>query len=1210
LVAELILVPHPTEASEGAKACARSVARALSGAGIKVREQISICSGRGDLQKAVATALERSNIVLTLGGLDRESGGLVKTAIAQGLGLPLENHPDCYKAIQEYCRRTGEAFLPGDAALAQIPKGAQAFPSPAGKVPGIVISSVSQHIVMLPDVEREALALLREGILALISGAHPEVTVTRTLRTYGVSEDMVRRTLAELMSAQNPKISVEQEGSEVLVRVTGKGPSHQQAAAACTPALRRMVELLGDAAYGLDVESLQAAVVDKLRKKNLGLAVAESGSGGMLTRVLSETENGTDVLRYTVAVDTDRTKWEKLGVPYRLLKKHGGCSEQAVVFMANAARKKSQAEIGVALTVGQGYDRKNPLGLVYIAVCDQSSVYVKKLIVGEGHPEEQDLVLDAALSRALNMVRLFVDYLPDHYMGAIPLEEALDGRTVTDLPGQEDSLSGRTLPKVGFWRKLGRNFIIRKADRPGVKVKKAIFILALLVFLGSAGYVGKYYYDAWAAKELASKLRDMYTYGEMGDYEIPKDFPKDYQKKFGALYAVNRDVVGFLSVPDTQMAYPVVQGPDNEFYLRKNFKQEYSEYGVPFLDYRVDVKKPSDNLVIYGHNMKDNQIFGELMNYNIYAKNVGKDAALAYFKAHPIIDFSTVYQDNSYAIFAIIITNAYENQGHVFDYHNFIDAASDADLLNYAYQLQIRSIIDTGVEIEPGDKLLTLSTCTYEFSDARFVVVARQLREGENPDDFGKDAQINPQPLMPDIWYQLYGGSPPTGLDARSSVYTSPTAAPPVDLLELFPDEPEEETTRPETPPEEEESEEESKPSSQPEFSEPSQSEPPASSQPSQGTQPQAPALQTQQASEPLPTPQPLTQTQQQASQSSAAQQVSQSQAAASSQQSAPSTSSQQTKKTQSIEDKYANYVLDDGSAWKKSSQSVEDKYANYVLDDGSTWKKSTGENDIEYSGDELTVTVNGSRITGDALDLVSRAVQNEMGSSFHVEALKAQAVATYTYITYYNRNGSAPAVLLASKADTRVVNAVKEVLGEMVLYKGKPALTTYYAISAGSTASSKDVWGGHYPYLVSVDSEVDMEVSGYQVTKAMSRSQVASLLERHIGVDPDDWDPEEWFEILTYVDGGYVGNVRICGRSTAANGARITGRYVRENLLGLRSACFEVKYDWNKDRFLFTTYGYGHGVGMSQQGANQYAKDGWDYIDILTHYYPGTEVG
>ncbi len=1194
MVAELILIPDQAEALEEAKACARNVARVLSGTGIQVKEQISICSGRGDLQKAVAAALERSNIIITLGGLGRKSGGLVKSAIAQGLGLPLENHPDCYNAIQEYCRRTGEAFLPGDAALAQVPRGAQVFPGSMGKIPGLVISSASQHIVMLPDESKEALSLLREGILPLISGVVPEVSITRTLRTYGVSEDMVRRTLSELTGAQNPKVAIQQEGGEVLVRVTGRGLGPQQAAAVCTPALRRIVELLGDAAYGLDVESLQAAVVDKLQKKELGLAVAESGSGGMLTRVLSEAGHGGEILRYTVAVDTDRAKWEKLGISFRTVKKYGGCSEQAAVFLADAARKKSEADIGVALTVGQGYDRKNPLGLVYIAVCDQNSVYVKKLIVGDGYPEEQDLVLDAALSRALNMIRLFVDYLPGHYMGSIPLEEALGGRTVTDLPGQDDSLLAGTGPKVGFWRKLGRNFIIRRADRPGVKVKKAVFILAMLIFLGSAGYVGKYYYDAWAAKELASRLQDMYTYGEMGDYEIPDDFPREYQKKFGALYAANPDVVGFISIPDTQMAYPVVQGPDNDYYLRKNYKKEYSEYGIPFLDHRVDVKSPSDNLVIYGHNMKDNQIFGEIMNYNIYDKNTGKDGALAYLKEHPVIDFSTVYEDGSYAIFAVMITNAYDNQGHVFDYHNFIDAASDADLLNYAYQLQIRSIIDTGVEVKPGDQLITLSTCTYEFTDARFVVAARKLRDGEDPSDFGSKAAVNPQPLMPDIWYQLYGGSPPTGLDYRSSVITSPTIAP-MDLPDPVPMD--QTVTQPETPPEKEEEPEEEAYTSQlkeeskePEASSASQSAPQSSeeaSPPQQSSQPAAP--QTQQASEPLPTPRPVA--------SQAVQPVT-----------APSSVADTAKKAPTAEDKYANYVLDEGKK-TKSTQNIEDKYADYVLDEGTGTKSSRPGSSSDFGG-EITVTAGGRQVTGDALDLISRAVQNEIGSSFHLEAIKAQAVAAYTYISFYNQNGSAPGVILATKADQRVVNAVDEVLGERVLYGGKTALTPYYATSAGSTTSSKDVWGGHYAYLVSVDSEVDTQVSGYQVTKAMSYSQVSSLLERHLGVNPDDWDPDAWFEILTYADGGYVGNMKICGRSAAANGARLTGRYVRESLLGLRSACFEVEYDWNSERFLFTTYGYGHGVGMSQNGANQYAKAGWDYIDILTHYYPGTEVG
>jgi SpoIID/LytB domain protein len=197
----------------------------------------------------------------------------------------------------------------------------------------------------------------------------------------------------------------------------------------------------------------------------------------------------------------------------------------------------------------------------------------------------------------------------------------------------------------------------------------------------------------------------------------------------------------------------------------------------------------------------------------------------------------------------------------------------------------------------------------------------------------------------------------------------------------------------------------------------------------------------------------------------------------------------------------------------------------------------------------------------------------------------------------------------MASSASDNVKNAVADVLGEYLTYNGRVAFTPYHATSAGATTSSQAVWGGNYPYLVSVDSSIEATLSTFEATTRLSRQKVENLLSSKLGIQAEG-DPADWFELLTEDPGGYNGEMAVCGQTRSRSGSKITGRLLRENVLGLRSACFTVEYDDSGDQFLFTTYGYGHGVGMSQNGAHLYAsQEGWSYEDILMHYYPGTEI-
>ncbi|MDD2955567.1 MAG: class B sortase [Oscillospiraceae bacterium] len=665
------------------------------------------------------------------------------------------------------------------------------------------------------------------------------------------------------------------------------------------------------------------------------------------------------------------------------------------------------------------------------------------------------------------------------------------------------------------WKKL----LPRRGDLPGEKARKGAFWLCVLVFLSSAGYLASYYWQSHANRVQTAQLAALYAAG--APEALPEGYPGDYLKKFASLWQENPDVAGWLTVPGTQLDYPVVQADDNDYYLHRDFLRRGNKYGVPMADHRVSLKEPSDNILLYGHNMKDGQMFGELLNYR----------SLEFYREHPVITFDSVYQEAQYKVFAVFMTNAYEAQGPVFEYNNFIDAFGDTRAFGEFVQgVRVRSFLDIPVEVQPGDKLLTFSTCDYSFQDSRFVVVARQLRPGESPAVEVDQARENPSPVLPQAYYRGEGEAP------TSPPYEEPESVSPSSSLESSSLEPS------------------SEPSSQ-ESESPSQEE--TSSQ-----EPSAPA--------PLPVSSSLPESSAPPVESSSLPSSSQEESSASSQEPSSEESS--------------------GSSSQPEEEEPEEP---------------------EEDEPEGTFILNGDEM--DAYEAVCRVVQAEMGSSPE-EALKAQAVATYTWLYKTNKEGRPPSGITTRTPSTAVKNAVKEVWGELLCYKGKAMEVFYFSISNGSTQGAEDVWGAAIPGYEAVDSHWDENVSAhYKRTVSIEKDKVISLVDSRLGIDLEDVPVEEWFEVDSYTSGGYNGRMTVGGYQkvqsggSLSKGAAITGRMLRENVLGLRSAAFE--YEESGSKILFTTYGYGHGVGMSQYGAIEMAKEGYDYIEILEHYYVGARV-
>ena len=177
---------------------------------------------------------------------------------------------------------------------------------------------------------------------------------------------------------------------------------------------------------------------------------------------------------------------------------------------------------------------------------------------------------------------------------------------------------------------------------------------------------------------------------------------------------------GWLEIKDTKINFPVVQGTDNKFYLKHTYLKENSKDGAIFLDKDYNWLLPSSNLLIYGHNNKNGNMFQDLLKY--------KDES--YYKEHPTIRFTTAEADLTFEIIAVFKSRVYyQDEMNVFKYYNFINAETIEDYNYYINESKKASLYDTGKTAEFGEQLLTLSTCEYSQENGRFVIVAKEIEE-------------------------------------------------------------------------------------------------------------------------------------------------------------------------------------------------------------------------------------------------------------------------------------------------------------------------------------------------------------------------------------------------------------------------------------------------------------------------------------------------
>lgn len=211
--------------------------------------------------------------------------------------------------------------------------------------------------------------------------------------------------------------------------------------------------------------------------------------------------------------------------------------------------------------------------------------------------------------------------------------------------------------------------------------------------------------------------------------------------RFADLLEENPDVVGWITIPDTPVDLPVMQTDDNSYYLSHGLDSSSDKLGLPYVDYECDVKS-GQHLIVYGHNMGKNRTerFSSLQHY--------MDAD--YCREHPVIQLDTLYTSQTYKIVAVYVISAELTDADVFYFNQYIQFADDADWQAYLDEIAARALYTVDGFTRPGERLLSLCTCIHTISNARLIVVARPLREGESTQ--AQQITINSDPLMPARW--------------------------------------------------------------------------------------------------------------------------------------------------------------------------------------------------------------------------------------------------------------------------------------------------------------------------------------------------------------------------------------------------------------------------------------------------------------------------
>ncbi len=387
---------------------AQALSRELTGLGLNVLYHSVVGDNPGRLRAAVELAKSRADVIVTTGGLGPTCDDLTKQTLAECFGKQLVFHPECAEGIRCFFARMGKEMTDNNLQQAYLPEGCTVLDNAWGTAPGCAFEVEGTYVVMLPGPPRECLPMFRERAMPWLARLSEGIIRSRTLRVFGLGESAVESLLRDRMNElTNPTLAPYAKEGEVELRITAKADTADEADALIAPVEAEVRALLGGLVYGADVSGLEQVVLDGLRERGLSLGTAESCTGGLIAKRITDVPGSASVFKGGVVSYHCEVKAGVLGVSQALLDEKGAVCAEVAKEMAQGARKVLGCDVAVSATGVAGPDpddRGNPVGLVYTALATPDGVWVKELNLAS-QSARRDRTRNLAANHALDMVR-------------------------------------------------------------------------------------------------------------------------------------------------------------------------------------------------------------------------------------------------------------------------------------------------------------------------------------------------------------------------------------------------------------------------------------------------------------------------------------------------------------------------------------------------------------------------------------------------------------------------------------------------------------------------------------------------------------------------------------------------------------------------------------------------------------------------------------
>ncbi len=363
---------------------ARDISEMLSKIGINVRWHTVVGDNPGRLAACVEIAKSRADVIITTGGLGPTCDDLTKQVLARSFGLPLVENAAERAGLYEYIR-PGREFTPNNFSQALLPEGCTVFHNRWGTAPGCAFKAEGKLVLMLPGPPNECVPMFREYAIPYLKKLSEEQIVSHSIRIFGIGESAVDQIFSGEMNAmRNPSMAPYAKECDCLLQVTAKAGSEAEAEAMMAPVIERVKERLGDVVYGMDVESIEEAVLPLLKERGLCFAAAESCTGGDVARRITEIPGASAVFAGGCVTYTNEVKARLLGIDRALIEEKGAVSEPVARLMAERIRAVTGADIGLGVTglAGPDGDGVHEVGTVFVSMAVEGETFVRELHLG------------------------------------------------------------------------------------------------------------------------------------------------------------------------------------------------------------------------------------------------------------------------------------------------------------------------------------------------------------------------------------------------------------------------------------------------------------------------------------------------------------------------------------------------------------------------------------------------------------------------------------------------------------------------------------------------------------------------------------------------------------------------------------------------------------------------------------------------------------